>query len=100
MKMNRVKNEISNLMNPSFFNSLTDEQKGVQLKIYTATTFGLIQGIILSGSSHTDFVVKVNIDIASEVERLLPKQLLELVNKKQMIVSVVNVESGDGVLFK
>lgn len=98
--MNRVKNEISNLMNPAFFNSLTDEQKNVQVKIYTGTTLGLIQGIILSGSSHTDFIIKINIDIAGEVERLLAKPLFELLNKKQMIVSLVNIETGDGVLFK
>lgn len=95
--MERFKYEYQFLMPAAEFNSLPQDKKIFQADMYTQNILGTLWGMIHVAPANCDIVIHINLNILNAIN--LPEPIIENLIAKDLIVSIVEVGTGDGLFF-
>jgi hypothetical protein len=95
--MERFKYEYQFLMPAEEFNALHPDKKRFQADMYTQNILGTLWGMIHVAPANSDIVIHINLNVLNSIH--LPEPIVENLVTKDLIISVVDIGSGDGVFF-
>lgn len=97
MEMERTKYQYQFFMPAEEFNNLPKEGRIFQSDMYLQNILGTLFGMIHVAPENSDIVIQINLNILNGIS--LPDPIVENLIAKNLIVSVVEIGSGDGLFF-